>query len=181
MREQRLRAPGKALPARWPHWGRGRRRRCARVAGSRVGDPRRRGAGAPLWNHPPQPPPSPRLHQAEAQEDAAETGDSGEGTGAGAEAGPPPESVSKRPVNHTAGRHRTGPRSRGSRGRLKPPRREHAGGEGRRGQRATSPAVPVSERPPSRQGPAPRAYVIGARSHWRSKPEEAQARARVGR
>lgn len=84
-------------------------------------------------------------------------------------------------MNHTAGHHPKGPRSRGSRGRLKPPRREHAGGEGRRGQSATSPAVPVSERPPSRPGPAPRTYVIGTRYHWPARPEEAQARVRVGR
>ncbi|KAJ1076302.1 hypothetical protein K5549_020914, partial [Capra hircus] len=46
---------------------------------------------------------------------------------------------------------------------------------------ATSPAVPVSERPPSRPGPAPRTYVIGTRYHWPARPEEAQARVRVGR
>uniref|UniRef100_A0AC11CDQ2 Uncharacterized protein n=1 Tax=Ovis aries TaxID=9940 RepID=A0AC11CDQ2_SHEEP len=40
--------PRQGPPARWPHWGRGWR--CALVAGSRVGDPRRRGAGAPPWD-----------------------------------------------------------------------------------------------------------------------------------
>lgn len=76
MREQRLRGPIRVRWARWPHWGRGRRRWCDRVAGSPL--PHADAALAYLS----RPVPGPLHRSAPARREASEKGRGGRGLAA---------------------------------------------------------------------------------------------------